>query len=159
MPNGPEPGTTTYAVRTPRRAGRAYGAGPPHSWPRWFAPARGLLAAAVFALGGAPWPARASDPTGALLCALAAAFVVVHYVAVRRSRVVAWPGGGGTAWQRLAPTLAQAACYGTGWLLAPPFGRTAGALASGVLLGAALWTQTARHNARARAGRGAADVV
>ncbi|EGJ78796.1 MULTISPECIES: hypothetical protein [unclassified Streptomyces] len=161
MPNGPEPGTTTYAERTLRLAGRTGSAAPqplPQPWPRWFAPARGVLGAAVFALGGAPWPARAGDLTGALLCVLAAAFVVVHYVAVRRSRVLAWPGDGGSTWERLTPTLVQAALYGAGWLLAPPLGRTAGALASGALLGATLWTQTALHDARARAARRAADA-
>ncbi|NJA60758.1 hypothetical protein HC023_33245, partial [Streptomyces sp. NEAU-H3] len=54
MPNGPEPGTTTYAERTLRLAGRTGSAAPqplPQPWPRWFAPARGVLGAAVFALG------------------------------------------------------------------------------------------------------------
>ncbi|MGE9694378.1 MULTISPECIES: hypothetical protein [unclassified Streptomyces] len=159
MPNGPEPGATTYAERTLDPAGRPEAAArAPHSWPRWFAPARGVLGAAVFALGGAPWPARADDLAGVLLCLLAAAFVVVHYVAVRRSRVLAWPGDRATMWQRLTPTLVQAALYGAGWLLAPLFGRTAGALAAGVLLGATLWTQTALHDARARASRPPADA-
>ncbi|WP_037870732.1 hypothetical protein [Streptomyces sp. SPB074] len=159
MPNGPEPGTTKYAERTFRAAPPPEDdARAPRLWPRWFATARGVLGAAVFTLGGAPWPARVADLAGTLLCVLAAAFVVVHYVAVRRSRVLARPGEDGTAWRRMIPTLVQAAWYGAGWLLAPPFGRTAGALASGVLLGATLWTQTARHDARARAARRAADA-
>lgn len=79
----------------------------------------------------------------------------VHCFAVRRVGVVRWPPPG-NAWERLLPSLRQAGCHGAGWLLAPPLDRAAGAVASGMLLGGCLWTQTARHNGRVRCEGGAA---
>ncbi|MEV0850253.1 hypothetical protein AB0J21_31030 [Streptomyces sp. NPDC049954] len=137
-------------VERARAAARA-----PRAWPGWFGPSRGLLAVLVFGTVGLPWPEGSGTLVSGVLLASAAAFVAVHYLAVRQVGVVRWPPPG-TAWQRLLPSLWQAGCYGAGWLLALPLDRAAGAVASGVLLGAFLWGQVARHNRRVRRGGGAA---
>ncbi|MFE9250647.1 hypothetical protein [Streptomyces sp. NPDC007088] len=137
-------------VERARTAARA-----PRPWPGWFGPSRGLLAVVVFATVGLPWDEGSGPLVSGVLVTAAAAFVAAHYLAVRQVGVVLWPPPGGT-WARLLPSLWQAGCYGAGWLLALPLGRAAGAVASGVLLGACLWVQAARHNGRARRAGGAA---
>ncbi|NUR85616.1 MAG: hypothetical protein HOY71_16165 [Nonomuraea sp.] len=133
------------ALRLAQDARRAARARPP--LPAWFAPARGLLFAAGFALVTGPW----NQHNGVLFAGMAImmAFLGIHAVVVNRGGVVVLPEGpvGGRILRQLVP----AVVYGLGWLAAIPFGQAAGAVASAVLCGVALAAVTVWEDRRAAA--------
>ncbi|GLW51163.1 hypothetical protein Stsp02_68240 [Streptomyces sp. NBRC 14336] len=112
--------------------------------PAWFGPARGVLFAVAAALY------FGFTGTAALSAALLATvlFLAVHVVAVRSGGVVAWPASRPLKVRLLSETVPITA-YAIGWLAALPAGRTAGAVTSAVLGGAALWAVSVWRNATA----------
>ncbi|TLQ45364.1 hypothetical protein [Streptomyces marianii] len=137
-------GEAAAALRTAEDARAAAGAAPQRT-PAWFGPVQGVLFAAATALF---FGFTGAATVGAAVLA-AAAFVAAHVVAVRSGGVIAWPASAPLR-VRLLSQAAPLAAYGVGWLAALPAGRTAGAVASAVLGGVALWAVSVWRNAAFR---------
>lgn len=137
-------GEAAAALRTAEDA-RAAAVAAPQRTPAWFGPAQGVLFAVATALF---FGFTGTAAVGAAVLA-AASFVAVHLVAVRSGGVIAWPASAPLKVRLLSQAVPLAA-YGIGWLASLPAGRTAGAVASAVLGGAALWGVSVWRNAAFR---------